>query len=96
MNEKSTFPYAIEEYVYMPTITAHPHTDCLNRSASNWKIFKLFNSLMTILIRYNVFDPQQLCQGRDGLRCQVWKVIVEDTLTLCTTPGLLRTKAFHL
>lgn len=74
--KKKASPYATEEYLFMPTITAHPRTDCLNRSANNWRISKLFNTFMT---QYNIFDPQQLCQGRGGLNCQVWKVIVEHS-----------------
>lgn len=76
LDEKKASPYATEEYLFMPTITAHPRTDCLNRSANNWRISKLFNTFMT---QYNIFDPQQLCQGRGGLNCQVWKVIVEHS-----------------
>lgn len=71
----------------MPTMTAHPHRHRLDRSANKWKILKLFNTFMTILTKHNIFDPQQLCQGRGGLSCQVWKGIVErsHSVTQCFT-----------
>lgn len=41
--------------------------------------FQSFSIPSWQLTQYNIFDPQQLCQGRGGLNCQVWKVIVEDS-----------------
>lgn len=76
---KHTLPYAIAEYLYMPTFTVHPHTDCLNRSSNNWKILQLCNTFMAIPPKYNIFDPRQLCQERGGLRCQMWKVTAEHS-----------------
>lgn len=77
--KKHPLPYAIAEYLYMPTFTVHPHADCLNRSCNNWEILKLFNTVMTILTKYNIFDPQQLCQERGGLSCQMWEVTAEHS-----------------
>lgn len=41
--------------------------------------FQSFSIPSWQLTQYNIFDPQQLCQGRGGLNCQVRKVIVEDS-----------------
>ena len=70
--KKIHFAYVIEEYLYIPTNTGHPHTDCLHRSAFNEKSMKLSIPWGQYkLLKNDIFDPQQYCHGRSGLSCQL-------------------------
>lgn len=82
----------MEEYLYMPTMTIHPHTDFLHRSANNQKIFKRSNPFMAKLTHY-MFEPEELCQWRGGLSFQREKVTVELLHSVFhSNTKLLRTK----
>lgn len=92
LNEKKPSPYATEEYLFMPTITAHPRTDCLNRSANNWRISKLFNTFMTTYTVQHLWSSAALPGERwsqlSGVESYCW------ALPVCIT--VFQNKALNL
>lgn len=57
----------------------HTHAQIVSTDLPITGRFQSFSIPSWQLTQYNIFDPQQLCQGRGGLNCQVWKVIVEHS-----------------